>query len=99
MSNSGGKNVGLDTVVRARAFRQGVDHYTKGIEPIFDDPWKVTGRGRQNTMWSYERGRLFAAYAQGNGVTLNSKKFFRDRRLKWEIMKMANDAYCIGLFN
>lgn len=99
MSNGGGTRVGLDTIVRAPAFRQGVDHFTKGVEPIFDEPYKVVGRGRQNTMWSYERGRLFAAYARGTGVELNAKEFFRDRRLKWEILKMAKDAYWIGLFN
>lgn len=98
-NTSKSNSVSLDAVVRAPAFRQGVDHYSKGIEPIFDEPRKVAGRGRQNTMWSYERGRLFAAFARSKGLQLKSSEFFRDRRLKWEIERLADEAYWAGVFN
>jgi hypothetical protein len=100
MRNTGrSNNVSLDTIIKAPAFRQGVDHYSKGVEPIFDEPYKVAGRGRQNTMWSYERGRLFAAFARSKGLQLKTSEFFRERRLKWEIRELAREAYWAGVFN
>jgi hypothetical protein len=99
MRNSGGKNVSLDTVIKAPAFRQGVRHYRTGVEPIFDKPYEVEGRGRQNTMWSYERGRLFAAFARGAGTQIDERSFFQDRRLRWEIRDLAREAYWAGVFN
>ena len=94
-----GNRVSLDSIVKAPAFRQGVNHYRTGTAPIFDEPWQVAGRGRQNTMWSYERGRLFAAYAKGCGLDIDERAFFNARRLDWRISKLAHDAFYAGVFD
>lgn len=94
-----GERVSLDSIVKTPAFRQGVNHYRTGTDPIFDEPWQVAGRGRQNTMWSYERGHLFAAYAKGCGIDLDERAFFNARRLDWRISNLAHDAYYAGVFH
>lgn len=93
-----GKRVSLDSIVSAPAFRQGVKHYRKNVAPIFDMPHMLAGSGRQNTMWSYERGRLFAAYAEGVGVALDETKFFINRKLKAEVRELARDAHNADVF-
>lgn len=99
MSNTSSTSmVSVSSIVRAPAFRQGFDHYCKGVAPIFDEPHKVAGRGRQNTMWSYEMGRLFAAFLSSEGVQLKSSEFFRERRLTWEVRELASKAFWAGVF-
>jgi hypothetical protein len=50
-------------------------------------------------MWSYERGRLFAAYAKGCGLDIDERAFFNARRLDWRISKLAHDAFYAGVFD
>lgn len=92
------KEVSLDSIVSAPAFRQGVKHYRKNVAPIFDMPHMLAGSGRQNTMLSYEWGRMFAAYAEGVGVALDETKFFINRKLKAEVRELASDAYYSDVF-
>jgi len=95
MANYAGQGVTLASVVRAPAFRQGFRHYIKGIEPIFDEPDKLAGRGNiaVNRMWSYERGRAFAAYCKGEGIKLDPGAWFINRRLDWRVVDAAYDAF------
>lgn len=94
MANYAGRGVKLASVVRAPAFRQGFKHYVKGIEPIFDAPEKLEGRGdtAANRMWAYERGRAFAAYCRGEGIQLDPDAWFVNRRLNWRVLDAAGDA-------
>ena len=97
MANYAGRGVKLASVVRAPAFRQGFKHYCQGIEPIFDEPEKLAGRGDSvtNRMWAYERGRAFAAYCRGEGVQLDPNAWFVNRRLNYRVLDAASDAlYC-----
>jgi hypothetical protein len=93
-----GKLVTLDRIVSAPAFRQGVKHYRRGIAPIFDMPHMLAGSGIINNMWSYERGRMFAAYAEGVGVALDETKFFINRKLKSEVRELAHNAHSADVF-
>lgn len=94
MANYAGRGVTLASVVRAPAFRQGFKHYARGIEPIFDEPDKLEGRGdiATNRMWAYERGRAFAAYCRGEGIELDPNAWFVNRRLSWRVLDAASDA-------
>ena len=94
MANYAGHSVSLSSVVRTPAFRQGFKHYQQGVEPIFDEPEKLDGRGSNvtNLMWAYERGRAFAAWCKGEGVKLDHRSWFIDRGLSGQVLDAANDA-------
>lgn len=93
MNYGSSKTSDLSRIVGAPAFRQGVEHYRKGIAPIFDSRFQLKGKGPLNNMWQYERGRQFAAYAEGKGVRLNPNDFFQNRKLRWEIRELASNAF------
>jgi hypothetical protein len=94
MSNSVNRGVTLASVVRTPAFRQGFKHYMHGVEPIFDEPHKLDGRGdiETNRMLAYERGRAFGAYCKGGGIQLDPKAWFINRRLNWRVLDAARNA-------
>jgi hypothetical protein len=94
------RGVKLTAVVRKPAFRQGFDHYRRGVEPLFDAPEKIRGRSGSSLdrIWAYERGRLFAAWCRGKGIQLDPKAWFVRRRLSWNVENTARQAYWDGVF-
>ena len=87
------RTVSLSSVVRDPAFRQGFADRVKGKSPAYDHEWQGTRRkSALDKAWAYERGRLFAAYCQGEGVQLDPKQWFTNRRLNWRVLDAAGDA-------
>ena len=83
------KPITLRSVIRGRAFREGIEHYCKGLPPAFD------GAGRDtNKAWAYERGRLFAAWARGRGEGI--PRAYVNGKLSWQFIDMADDAARAG---
>lgn len=80
------KNTTLKAVIRSKAFRLGAEHYTKGKAPTFDAFGTDT-----NTAWAYERGRLFGAWARSRGEVI--PRAFVNRKLSWQFIDMAHDAF------
>ena len=54
------RNVSFSFIVGAKAFREGVEDYLNGVAPDFDKP-----RGKH--VWTYERGRQYAAACAADG--------------------------------
>jgi len=84
-------HVTLKSVIKSRAFRDGIQHYQKGKAPDYD-----AFGGDTNKAWAYERGRLFAAWARSQGAAI--PRAFVNRRLSWQFLDMAHDAYHGGAF-
>ena len=88
------RNATLASVVRAPAFRQGFKDRLAGKPPAFDKEWQGDRRKTPtDKAWAYERGRLFAAYCQGQGIQLDPNAWFVDRRLSWNVLDAAGDAF------
>jgi len=85
------KKTTLRSVVKSRAFRDGIEHYRKGKAPAFDAFGEDT-----NEAWAYERGRLFAAWARSRGEAI--PRAFVNRKLSWQFVDMAHDAHRAGAF-
>ena len=91
------KSVTLSSVVRAPAFRQGFKDAMAGKRPAFDHDWPADARkSSTDKAWAYERGRLFAAYCRGEGIQLDPKAWFVDRRLSRRVLNAAADALRSG---
>lgn len=90
------KMVSLASVARSPAFRDGVADYTKGKAPDYDRvyPYK-RDRTPTDGIWAYERGRMFAAWAQGEGREIPGP-WFIDRRLNWRVRDAVSDAVRAG---
>ncbi len=87
------RNVTLASVVRDPAFRQGFADRVKGKAPAYDHDWQGTRRkSPTDKAWAYERGRLFAAYCAGEGIQLDPKQWFINRRLNWRVLDAASNA-------
>lgn len=87
----------LASVVRDPAFRQGFKDAAGGHPPAFDHQWQGNSRCTStDKLWSYERGRLLAAYCQGEGIQLDPKQWFIDRQLNRRILNAASDALRCG---
>lgn len=93
MSQIQTRNVTISSVVRAPAFREGFNDYMKGKPPQFDKDWS---RGRRESptdkAWNYERGRMFGAWLKSKGHD-EIPRWFINRKLNWEIKKLASDAF------
>ena len=88
------RSVKLSSVVRDPAFRQGFKDRLAGKPPAFDKEWQGDRRKTPtDKAWSYERGRLFAAYCQGQGIQLDPNAWFVNRRLSWRVLNAASDAF------
>ena len=91
------RNVTLASVVRAPAFRQGFKDAATGKPPQFDREWQGNRRhSPTDQAWSYERGRQFAAFCRGQGIQLDPKAWFVNRRLSWRVLDAAADALRSG---
>ena len=91
------RNVTLASVVRAPAFRQGFKDAATGKPPQFDRDWQSNQRkSALDQARAYERGRHFAAFCRGQGIQLDPKAWFVNRRLSWHVLRAANDALLSG---
>lgn len=90
------RSVSLASVARNPAFRDGVSDYTKGKSPDYDRvyPYK-RDKTPTDSIWAYERGRMFAAWAQGEGREIPAP-WFIDRRLSWAVQDAVSDAVRCG---
>jgi hypothetical protein len=87
------RTVSVACVVRDPAFRQGFKDRVAGTPPAYDHEWQGNrNKSSLDKTWAYERGRLFAAYCQGEGIQLDPKQWFVDRRLNGRVLKAASDA-------
>jgi len=87
------RNVTLASVVRTPAFRQGFKDATAGKPPQFDREWQGNRRhSPTDQAWAYERGRHFAAFCRGQGIQLDPKAWFVNRRVSWRVLDAAGDA-------
>lgn len=87
------RSVTLASVVRDQAFRQGFKDRRAGKAPAYDKEWQGNCRkSPADKAWSYERGRLFAAYCEGQGIQLDPKHWFIQRQLNWRVLDAADDA-------
>jgi len=92
------RSVTLASVVRDPAFRQGFKDVTKGNPPAFDKEWPGNRRkSPTDQAWAYERGRHFAAFCRGQGIQLDPKQWFIERRLNWRVLDAASDALWAGV--
>jgi len=93
------RNVTLASVVRDPAFREGFKDRRAGKPPAYDKDWQGNrNKTAIDKAWAYERGRLFAAYCEGQGVQLDPKQWFIQRRLNWDVLDAAGDAVrCQGI--
>ena len=91
------RNVTLASVVKDPAFREGFKDRRDGKAPAYDKEWQGNSRrSATDKAWSYERGRLFAAYCEGQGIQLDPKQWFIDRQLSWRVLDAAADALRCG---
>jgi len=91
------RQVTLSSVVRAPAFRRGFTDAAAGRGPAFDHAWPADARkSSTDKAWAYERGRLFAAYCRGEGIQLDPKAWFVNRRLSLHVLDAAADALRSG---
>lgn len=87
------RSVTLASVVRDPAFRQGFKDRRAGKAPAYDKEWQGNCRkSPTDKAWAYERGRLFAAYCEGQGIQLDPKHWFIQRQLNWQVLDAADDA-------
>jgi hypothetical protein len=87
------RNVTLASVVKDPAFREGFKDRRDGKPPAYDKEWQGNSRrSATDKAWAYERGRLFAAYCEGQGIQLDPKQWFVQRRLNWDVLDAAGDA-------
>jgi len=92
------RNVSLASLVRDPAFRQGFKDATAGKAPAFDKDWPGNRRkSPTDQAWAYERGRHFAAFCRGQGIQLDPKQWFIERRLNWRVLDAASDAFWAGV--
>ena len=91
------KSVTLASVVRDPAFRQGFTDRIRGRQLDYDHEWRGNRRkSATDKAWAYERGRLFAAFCQGEGIQLDPGAWFVNRRLNWRVLDAAADARRCG---
>jgi hypothetical protein len=91
------RNVTLASVVRDPAFRQGFADRIRGRQLAYDHEWQGNrNKTATDKAWAYERGRLFAAFCQGEGIQLDPKQWFINRRLNWRVLDAAGDALRCG---
>lgn len=91
------RNVTLASVVRDPAFREGFADAAAGRPPAFDAE-RIGTRRKSGTdkTWAYERGRLLAAYCAGEGIQLDARQWFVNRRLNYTVLDAAGDALRCG---
>ena len=83
----GGHHTYRSALTRA-AFREGVDDYLAGLPPRPER--RITcprTMSPLNALWTYERGRLLAAYATGLGIAMPA--------LKGPSGRVSNAAYAL----
>jgi len=86
------RTVSLSSVIRSPAFREGFNDYIKGKPPQFDRDWNGDRRkSPTDKAWAYERGRHFAAWFKGKGYE-EAPRWFINKKLNWQILRLAADA-------
>lgn len=73
------------------AFRHGFEDFNK--EKPFRDIDNMGGNRKQSatdTVWAYERGRLFAAYLKGENIFVDTLK--RNGSVRWDLSDIMSTA-------